>query len=506
MTRRPPVEVIAPASAGAFLTAAPFLAQAAGAATEYGLCGAAAAACGVGAVPFALETREMPTVVAACGVGAAAWGTWSAWACWSDAPTLSRVAIGAFLTLASAAAGAVVSWRREGTPIERTKLEIERAKLDLTVAKADDWAARHESPQDDTVSIEPLPEVRWAGPRVAGAPLDTIEISPGCALPVDAHILIGGTTGGGKSGITDLIMCSLIPRFSSRVVAVDMKPGAPELGLYARAGVRVVTGTKDAAALIAWLNEEVDRRGAEMQRLTQETGRKHASWVPTAEDPYLFVVIDELTELLDTLDRDGRGAFYRLLRLSRAYAFTMVCATQSPRAKMFGEDAGASGRGQFGVRVCLATKQSSETRLIIDDLAYEPGWKDAHRMPKKGHFMIDTDPVAVIRRAYLAGDDMVSDLIEGFAAGAVQEPAAVVEERPFIPAQRPGERHLSLVPAAGPRNQEEEVLLFLRENGSSSRTTIVGGTTVPTGSVGKVLQRLAEAGCVVKSGNLWEPL
>lgn len=418
---------------GTLLTLSPTVAVAVDAGLAWGAVGTFGAVAGVAIGVGAHKVKDSPTAVALGGAGAFLWGGFTAWASWF--PSVSSLAVGAMLTALSGAAGMVVAWRRAGTPIERTQLDHERARLAVELVKLqrlEGVVPDGDGSPDDHDPTRVLPVTRWDGPREGASALDTIEIAPGVFVPVDAHMLIGGTTGGGKSGITDLIVCSLIGRFATRVTGVDMKPGAPELGVYRRAGVKVVTGKDDAAQTVKSLNDEMDRRGAELERLTAETGRKHASWIPTARDPHLFLIVDELTEMLDTFGATEKGLFYRLLRLSRGFAITLICATQSPRAKMFGEDAGASARGQYGVRICLATKQASETRLILDDLAHEPGWKDAHRMPKQGHFLIDAPGHAEPRvyRAFLAGDDMVSDLIDRFE-GRTRNPDAAVTPGPL---------------------------------------------------------------------------
>ncbi len=492
-------------------TGMPIVADLIGATTSFGVVGCVTALGGVGAITLGVTVREAPTATALCGAAGVAWGSYMTASAFvpSFAP-LSQLAVGAFMTFASWAAGRAVEWKRAGTPIERTKLELERIKL----AAASMPIIDAEVVDDDRDPTRVLPVVKWDGPREDASVLDTIEIAPGVFVPVDAHMLIGGTTGGGKSGITDLIVCSLIGRPAARVTGVDMKPGAPELGVYRRAGVDVVTGKEDAADTIRSLNDEMDRRGAELERLTAETGRKHASWTPTAQDPHLFLVVDELTEMLDAFGAAEKGLFYRLLRLSRAFAITLICATQSPRAKMFGEEAGASGRGQFGVRICLATKQSSETRLILDDLANEPGWKDAHRMPKQGHFLIDapghTEPR--VRRAFLAGDDMVSDLIDRFADAAapalsppgplrkaLATPVAVVPadpdaEPPFVLGARVPATVVVPEPAA--TTVRDRILGYLAEHGEGRAAEMAPVLDIERKTLNATLALMRKAGQV----------
>lgn len=505
--RRHRPEVIAPASAGAFLTCAPWLAQAAGAGVEYGLCGALAGAAGVGAVPFALETREAPTAVALAGVGAAAWGSFTAWACWSDAPSLARLAIGTFLTLASAAAGSVVAWRREGSPIERTKLDLERLRLETAEAGRDASAVAAEATADTWAE---LPSVPWEEPVRVPATTDPIDVGNGIRIPlVGGHVIIGGKTGAGKSVFIACAIADLLPREHLRITVIDPK-GDVLLGMLANSKVTLVD-TDGADAIMADHLATMVRRG-DMNRAAANAytlGRgpvPSSDWVPTEAEPWDVIIVDEFTDFAGT---DVMERIVEIARKSRALGQTLVLATQALDAALFKTEKSTSGggpRSQFDTRVGGRVSAQAEADKIFGD-GEGKVWA-ANKLPGKGHVLVKSaeQREPVMRRAPFM-------TLEAFAAWArkcsgppqgVDEPVDTGIGKPFIPAQRRGP-HLSLVKPE-PMTQADRVMVFLEENGSSSVASISGGTGVAAASLRSVLKRLAEDGCVVKADGLWKPL
>lgn len=500
MIRKDP-ETIAPACAGAFLTCAPWLAQAAGAGTEYGLCGAAAAAVGAGAIPFALETRESPTVVALAGVGAAAWGSFTAWACWADAPSLSRLAIGTFLTVASAAAGAVVRWKREGTPIERTKLDLERLRLTAAEAKRDAPA-----PTAVVETWPDLPSVKWEEPARVPATTDPIDVGNGIVIPlVGGHVIIGGKTGAGKSVFIACAIADLLPRAHMRVTVIDPKG---DVLLQMLCNSKVVMGDFDGAEALmndhlATMHRRGDANRAAADAYTLGKGPVPTpDWVPTAAEPWDVIVVDEFTDFAGTPVME---AIVEIARKSRALGQTLILATQALDAALFKTEKSTSGggpRSQFDTRVGGRVSTMAEAEKIFGD-GEGKVWS-ANRLPGKGHVLVKSaeQRTPVMRRA----PHMDLPTFAAWARKCSGPPQGVddVVGKPFIPAQRKGP-HLALV-RPEPATQRDAVLAFLQDNGASSVASIAGGTGVPQASLRSVLKRLADDGCVVKSDGLWKPL
>lgn len=500
MRRHP--EVMAPASAGAFLAFAPLLAQAAGAGAEYGLCGAVAAAAGVGAIPFALETREAPTAVALGGLGGLAWGSYTAWACWSDAPSLARMAIGTFLTVASAGAGAVIRWRREGTPIERVKLEIERAKLDVAEVRRDAVSGVSEEASGDVSEQWPvIPGTVWSEPDVIPGTTDPIDVGGGVILPLTGgHIIMGGATGAGKSVFIADVIANLLPREKMRITVIDPK-GDALLNMLRNSSV-VMSNFRNAEKTMKEHLATMVRRGAMVEAAadayTLGKGPLPSSmWIPTEEEPWDVIIVDEFTDFAGT---EVMEIIVEIARKSRSLGQTLILDTQSLEAALFKTQSSTSGggpRSQFSTRVAGRLETADESKKVFGN-GEEKTWA-AHRMPGEGHVLVRSalsrDPV--MRRV----PDMDMATLAAWARKC-SERKKFEEEFPVTPTNGP---RLTLV-REKPGTQGEAVIRYLDDNGASSLGSIAAGSGVPRGSLGKVLQRLSDDGCVTKRDGLWEPL
>jgi len=495
-------EVKAPAIAGAFLTAAPWAADALGAGSEYGLAGVAMATAGLGAVPFSLRTGEAPTAVSLAGLGGVAWGSWTAWACWSDAPTPGRVLLGVFLTAASVAAGAVVRWRTLGTPLERARLDLERARLakasgGLPDASGDSPEDLRKTPED---VWEELPEVTWEPPLRTPDTCDPVDVGGGVVVPlVGGHVIMGGATGAGKSVFLADFIADLLPRRNLRITVIDPK-GDALLGMLRNSRVRMVD-PEDADAVMSEHLATMKRRGDLVRAAADAYTRNPVGdpppdhWEPTEEEPWEVVIVDEFTDFGGT---DTMEFIVEMARKSRSLGQTLMLATQTLDAALFKSEKAPSGggpRSQFGTRVAGRVDNSAEAEKIFGERQAKV-WQP-HMMPGRGHVLVRSEDQRepVMRRVPYMDKATLAAWARRCSDGV---PTA------FIPAQRDGGRHLSLVPAAAPITQADTVLGWLEEHGPASAVSVSVATGVPQGSVRTVLKRLADQGCVSRTDGLWE--
>lgn len=494
--RKPCPEIQAPAIAGAFLTCAPWIAQVAGASHEYGLVGAATAAVGAGSVTFAAKVRESPTLVSLSGVGAGAWGSWTCWTCWSDASTPARLTLGAFLTLASTAAGAVVRWRREGTPMEKARLERELARVDAVSAKAEVASTGG----GETAWAE-LPSTVWQPPTRVPDTRDPIDVGGGVVIPlVGGHIIIGGCTGAGKSVFLADTIANLLPRRHLRITVIDPK-GDALLGMLRNSTV-IMGREENAEKIMAGHLATMSRRGslveaaADAYTLDPVGDPPPDDWEPTEEEPWDVIVVDEFTDFAGT---DVMEMIVELARKSRALGQTLILATQSLEAALFKVASSPSGggpRAQFSTRVAGRLDTPSESDKVFGEKMGKV-WP-AHLLPGKGHVLVrsESSREPVVRRVpYM---DKATLAAWARRCSRPESPAG-----PAAPVRSEGGRHLSLVPTASAGTQADVVLGYLEANGESSVASISGGTGVSPGSLRSVLRRLAEQGCVTKKNSLW---
>ncbi len=146
----------------------------------------------------------------------------------------------------------------------------------------------------------------WLGKDISGT-------SVNADLARMPHILIAGTTGSGKSGCINTMLCSILLRATPddvRMILVD--PKRVELGLYESIPhllTPVVSSPKQASAVLTNVLTEMERRYERMSlaraRNLPELNRALRKRGETTL-PYLLVVIDELADLMMVSPRRSR--------------------------------------------------------------------------------------------------------------------------------------------------------------------------------------------------------
>jgi S-DNA-T family DNA segregation ATPase FtsK/SpoIIIE len=202
----------------------------------------------------------------------------------------------------------------------------------------------------------------WLGKDISGA-------SVNADLARMPHILIAGTTGSGKSGCINTMLCSVLLRATPdevRMILVD--PKRVELGLYESIPhllTPVVSSPKAAAAVLANILTEMEHRYERMS-LARARNLPELNRVLTERGeqplPYLLVVIDELADLMMVSPQDVEDAVIRLAQKSRAVGIHLVLATQRPSVDVI------TGMIKANVpsRIAFAVSSQTDSRVILD--------------------------------------------------------------------------------------------------------------------------------------------
>ncbi len=215
---------------------------------------------------------------------------------------------------------------------------------------------------DDIPAASTSPLAVWLGKDISGASVWT-------DLARMPHLLIAGTTGSGKSGCINTLLCSVLLRATPddvRMILID--PKRVELGLYESIPhllTSVVSSPKRAAAALANVVEEMERRYERMSvakaRNLPELNRVLRKRGEVAI-PYLLVVIDELADLMMISPQDVEDSIIRLAQKSRAVGIHLVLATQRPSVDVI------TGMIKANVpsRIAFAVSSQTDSRVILD--------------------------------------------------------------------------------------------------------------------------------------------
>jgi DNA segregation ATPase FtsK/SpoIIIE, S-DNA-T family len=206
------------------------------------------------------------------------------------------------------------------------------------------------------------PLVAWLGKDVAGHAIHT-------DLALMPHTIIAGTTGSGKSGCINAILCSLLMHASPnevRMVLVD--PKRVELNHYERLPhllTPVVTNPRLAANVLGNLIGEMESRYAVMGEARARNlvelnrVRKRAGESPL---PHILCVIDELADLMMVAPAEVEDSIIRLAQKSRAVGIHLLLATQRPSTDVIT----GTIKVNIPARIAFSVASQVDSRVILD--------------------------------------------------------------------------------------------------------------------------------------------
>ena len=202
----------------------------------------------------------------------------------------------------------------------------------------------------------------WLGKDVSGHAVWT-------DLALMPHALVAGTTGSGKSGSINAMLCAILLHASPnevRLVLVD--PKRVELNHYERLPhllTPVVTNPRMAANVLANLIGEMESRygvmGETRTRNLVELNkvRRRAGESPL---PHILCVIDELADLMMVAPAEVEDSIIRLAQKSRAVGIHLVLATQRPSTDVIT----GTIKVNIPARIAFSVASQVDSRVILD--------------------------------------------------------------------------------------------------------------------------------------------
>ena len=231
------------------------------------------------------------------------------------------------------------------------------------------------------------------------------------------HLLVGGTTGSGKSvGVNGMLLSMMYTRTPDELRFLLVDPKVLEFKMYEDIPHLihpVVTDPKKAAAALAWACREMDDRYELLARWdtrniagynkkverelangwSAEKARKYAppDWPeydapPPAEKlPYIVIVIDELADLMMIAKKDVETSIARIAQKARACGIHLIVATQRPSVDV------VTGliKANLPARISFKLRSVIDSRTILDQGGAEAllGRGDMLYLPNAGEIM-----------------------------------------------------------------------------------------------------------------------
>jgi len=299
------------------------------------------------------------------------------------------------------------------------------------------------------------------------------------------HMLIGGTTGSGKSVCINCILMSFLYKFTPdelRLILID--PKQVEMQVYnaiPHLVVPVVTDPKKVMLALRWVINEMEKRykilaKVGVRNIASFNSRVRSEAAPAAESPqmeflhvqvdddedidedsdepaappirvprdedliipdklpYIVVIIDELADLMQTAPADVESAVARLTAKARAAGIHLIVATQTPRREV------VTGviKTNIPARIAFQVPSGLDSRVILDengaenllgrgDLLYRPPGQ-AGLTRGQGAFVSDEEVSAVVKFAGDQAEAQFAPELDAKLSGKSPADVAITED------------------------------------------------------------------------------
>jgi S-DNA-T family DNA segregation ATPase FtsK/SpoIIIE len=256
------------------------------------------------------------------------------------------------------------------------------------------------NPVSEIVSFRELIETRDFQAARAALPIALGKDLEGKPIIADLakmpHLLIAGATGSGKSVCVNTIITSLVYRHTPKTLRFLMvDPKMVELSVYnnlPHLRHKVITDNRDAASVLKWAVMEMQDRyellAANGCRNVQDFNKRVQTHLeggaplklPKNPDvafenteykggllPYIVVVIDEMADLMMTVQGEVETPIAMLAQKARAIGIHLILATQRPSVNVI------TGliKANFPSRIAFRVASQVDSRTIIDGAGAE---------------------------------------------------------------------------------------------------------------------------------------
>lgn len=199
-------------------------------------------------------------------------------------------------------------------------------------------------------------------------------------LAAAPHLLVAGATGTGKSVCVNMMIQSMLLRFSPeelRLILVD--PKFMEFTMYSSLPhllTPVINDPQKVGLVLRWAVTEMNRR-CQIIALTRTKNLEEFNHRPARDEsaltdadgnpipaklPYIVIVIDELADIMVCAKKEVEPAIQMLAQKARAAGIHLILSTQRPDKNV------VTGviKSNFPVRIALTVTDAINSRVILD--------------------------------------------------------------------------------------------------------------------------------------------
>lgn len=188
------------------------------------------------------------------------------------------------------------------------------------------------------------------------------------------HMLIGGTTGSGKSTFLHNVLITLMEQNTPEALQFFIiDPKRVEFTDYqglAHLSVPVITTPERSLAVLQYLIKRMEQRYTWFQETHTRNIDEYAQYIPLSR---IVLVIDELADLMASYAKYFQKDIQRLCQLGRAAGIHVILATQHPSVAVIP----GIIKANIPTRMAFRTRSLSDSRVILDI-------RGAEKLPPRG--------------------------------------------------------------------------------------------------------------------------
>lgn len=213
------------------------------------------------------------------------------------------------------------------------------------------------------------------------------------------HIIIAGASGSGKSVVVNGIIATLLHYSPARAGLILIDPKRVELVQYRRVP-HCVAYASEPADMVQALQRALDVTDRRYQDMARRGLRKF-------DGQDLYVIIDELADLMTTQKRTVLPLLQRLCQIGRAARVHVIAATQCPLASVIP----TAIKVNFDAVMALRTRSAQDSRNIW-------GQRGCEDLPRYGRGYYVTPAGVQLVNIPMISDEDVSRLVSYWTSSA----------------------------------------------------------------------------------------
>lgn len=182
------------------------------------------------------------------------------------------------------------------------------------------------------------------------------------------HVLVGGSTGSGKSVfLHSTIKTILSATNSDKVKLLLIDPKKVEFASYNKNKHLVGPVTSDLSEVTSVLSSTIDIMNQRFDILSSAGVRSISEYIGRYKMPYVFIIIDEVQDILGKNNKENEDMICIIAQKGRAAGIHLMLATQHPSKEILSPKIKAN----FPARVGFKTANSTYSRVLLDQSGAE---------------------------------------------------------------------------------------------------------------------------------------